>query len=54
MAQRVARITRKLSVEGSNLIKPPTFALSKILYHHCLVLVCSRNGFERDFTIELN
>jgi len=27
--------------------------LSKTLYPYCLVLVDSRNGFERDFTIEL-
>ena len=26
----------------------------KNLYPHCLVLVGSRNGFKRDFTIELN
>ena len=28
-------------------------SLSMKLYHHCLALVGSRNGFERDFTIEL-
>ena len=28
-------------------------SLSKTLYPYCLVLVGSRNGFERDFTIEL-
>jgi len=28
-------------------------SLSKKLYHCCLVLAGSRNGFERDFTIEL-
>jgi len=27
--------------------------LSKKLYSYCLVLVGSRNGFERDFTIKL-
>ena len=27
---------------------------SKTLYPYCLVLVGSRNGFERDFTIKLN
>jgi len=27
--------------------------LSKKLYAYCLVLVRSRNGFERDFTIKL-
>ena len=29
------------------------FMLSKKLYPYCLVLVGSRNGFERDVTIEL-
>jgi len=28
-------------------------SLSKKLYPYCLVLVGSRNGLERDFTIEL-
>jgi len=32
----------------------PVVSLSKILYPNCLVLVGSRNGVERDFTIELN
>jgi len=27
--------------------------LSKKLYPYCLVLVGTRNGFERDFTIDL-
>ena len=31
----------------------PVVSLSKKLYPCCLVLVGSRNGFERDFTIEL-
>ena len=34
--------------------KTPVVSLSKKLYPCCLVLVGSRNGFERDFTIELN
>ena len=34
--------------------KDPVVSLSKKLYHYCLVLVGSRNGFERDFTIEIN
>ena len=33
--------------------KPSFVSLSKTLYPYCLVLVDSRNGFERDFTIEL-
>ena len=31
----------------------PVVSLSKKLYPYCLVLVGSKNGFERDFTIEL-
>ena len=31
----------------------PSKFLSKKLYPYCLVLVSCRNGFERDFTIEL-
>jgi len=34
-------------------IKAPVVSLSKKLYSCCLVLVGSRNGFERDFTIKL-
>ena len=34
--------------------KTPVVSLSKKQYPYCLVLVGSRNGFERDFTIELN
>ena len=33
--------------------KAPVVSLSKKLYPYCLVLVGSRTGFERDFTIEL-
>jgi len=33
--------------------KAPSVFLSKKLYPHWWVLVGSRNGFERDFTIEL-
>ena len=33
--------------------KSAVVSLSKKLYPCCLVLVGSRNGFERDFTIEL-
>jgi len=50
-----------LSVVSSSPIKGPVVSLSKQLYSNCLVLVGSRNGFERDlhkqkntcFTIEL-
>jgi len=34
-------------------LKAPVISLSKKLNSHCLVLVSSRNWFERDFTIEL-
>ena len=44
MVQWVVHLTRNVSVVGSNLIKGP----------YCLVLAGSRNGFARDFTIELN
>jgi len=33
--------------------KVPVVSLSKKLYTYCLVLVGSRKGFNRDFTIEL-
>jgi len=33
--------------------KFPVISFIKNSYPHCLVLVGSRNGFERDFTIEL-
>ena len=33
--------------------KAPIVSLSKKLFPYCLVLVGYRNGFERDFTIEL-
>ena len=58
MAQWIARLTRDRWIPVSG---PPAVSLSKKLYSHCLVLVGSRNGFERDlhkqiiarFTIEL-
>ena len=34
--------------------KAPVVSLRRKLYPYCLVLVGSRNGFERDSTIELN
>ena len=46
----VARLTLNVEVVGS---KAPVVSLSKKLNPYCLVLVGYRNGFERDFTIEL-
>ena len=46
----VAHLTRNVEVVGSSPVKVP---LSKKLHPYCLVLVGFRNGFERDFTIEL-
>ena len=51
MEKWVAVLTRYVEVMGS--IKDPFVSLSKKLCPYCLVLVGSRNGFERDFTIEL-
>ena len=65
VAQWVARLTRDrwilVSREFEPHLRPPLFSLSKKLYSNCLILVGSRNGFERDlhkqknacFTIEL-
>ena len=66
VAQWVARLTPNVEIVGSSPIKSPrcfleqetlplllNVSLSKKLYPCCLVLVGSRNGFERDFTIEL-
>ena len=65
VAQWVARLTRDRWIPVSREFEPPSKApvvsLSKKLYSHCLVLVGSRNGLERDlqnqksacFTIEL-
>jgi len=36
------------------LSKVQVVSMSKKLYPYCLGLVGSRNGFERDFTVELN
>ena len=53
VAQWVARLTRNVEVVGSSPIKkPPLFPWARN-YPYCFVLVGSRNGFERDFTIEL-
>ena len=35
------------------MVNPPVVSLSNKLYFNYLVLVGSRNGFERDFTTEL-
>ena len=40
------------ATSGTRLVSP-VVSLSKKLYPYCLVLVGSRNGFERDITIEL-
>ena len=44
---------RNVKVVGSNPIEAPVVSLSKKLYPYYLVLIGSRNGFERDTTIEL-
>ena len=45
VAHWVARLTRNVEVVDSSPSK---------CYPYCLVLVCSSNWFEREFTIELN
>ena len=54
VAQWVTRLTSNVEVGGSSPIKGPVGSLTKKLYPYCLVLVGSRNGFEREFTIEIN
>ena len=54
MGQWVARLSHNVSVVDSSPSKDPVVSLSKKHYPYCLVLVGSSNGFERDFTIELN
>ena len=51
IAQWVARLTRNVEVVGLSTIKGPRCFLE--LYPYCLVLVGFRNGFDRDFTVEL-
>ena len=51
VAKWVARMTRNVEVVGS---QAPVVSLSKKRYPYCVVLVGSRNGFESNFTIELN
>ena len=51
-AQWVARLTRNVEVVGSSPIKGPRCFIEQETLPLCLVLVGSRNGFERDFTIE--
>ena len=48
VAQWAPRLTRNVEVVGSSPSKAPVVSLSKKLYPCCLVLVGSRNGFERD------
>jgi len=50
----IACVNRYRSVVSSTTLKPPIVSLSKKLYLPCLVLVCHRKEFERDFTIILN
>ena len=51
VAQWVAHLTNNVEVVGLSPIKGPHCFLVQETY--CLVLVDSRNGFERDFTIKL-
>ena len=54
MAQWVARLTRHVEVVGSSPIKGPRCSIEQETnYPYCLVLVGSRNGFKRGFTIKL-
>ena len=46
-------LTRNVEVGVRAPSKSPVVSLSKKFYPYCLVLVGSKNGFERDFTIEL-
>jgi len=52
MVKWAACLTPYVEVVGSSSIKDPVVSLSKKLYPYCLVLVVSRNGFER-FSIKL-
>ena len=53
VAQWVSRLTRNVEVVGSSPIRGPRCFLEQetLLNAYCFVLVDSRNGFERDFTI---
>ena len=46
-------LTRYVEVVGSSPIKGPHSFFEQETLPLCLVLIGSRNGFERDFTIEL-
>ena len=52
VAQWVARRTRNVEIVGSSPIKGPSCFLEQETLPCCLVLVGSRNAFERDFTID--
>ena len=54
VAHWVARLTRNVEVVDSSPIKCPVVSLINTHYPYCLVLVCSSNWFEREFTFELN
>ena len=51
--QWVARLPRNVEVVGSSPIQRPRCFLGQETLPYCLVLVDSRNGFQRDFTIGL-
>ena len=53
LVQWVVRLTRNMNGVGSSPSMAPVVSFSKKIYHYCLVLVGSMNGFERDFIIEL-
>ena len=57
VAQWVAHLTHTwwmpVSCAFEHHQRPPVVSLRKKLYPCCIVLVGSRNGFERDFTIKL-
>jgi len=50
----VARLTRNVEVVGRAPSKATVVSSRKKLYPYCLVLGRSMNGFEHNFTIELN
>jgi len=52
LTQWVARLTRNVEVVDSSPSKAPVVSFSNKLHLYCLVLVGSRNRFERDFTIK--
>jgi len=53
VAQWITRLTRNVEVLTSSPVKDPRSLLEQETLPFCLVLVCSGNEIERDFTIEL-